>query len=279
MASGTASTPTGRRTTALSDDVLQTAWVQPNVPPATTRNSRWGQGQGRSVDAIEASQQWGITLSPRAGIATNRVRSEHGRAGVPDNRIFNLKPSGSRRIADATTSPRGEDSTTDASIIAAEPPSPRRSSTFAASQAPAPSRDAHDPVAIANRNSNIDGRIAQSSAAVPTSTELMLAPHASFLAQRYTAQANGDHAHSSVTSGWRRIASSRGGGSGGTTAGGDGSGDNGKRESEVWEWNGRRVVLQGLTTIPPQAEEGPEQEADASGEQERGKILPHNPLY
>lgn len=261
----------------LSDDVLQTTWVQPNIRSATTRHFRWGQGGG--VDAIEASQQWGFHLSPRAGIATNRVRSELGRAGIADDRTFDRKQSGSRRIADATTSPRGEGFTTTASIVLAEPPSQGRSSTMAASQASAPSRDARDPVVIANRNGNTDYRIAHSSAAVPISTEMMLAPRASFLAQKYTAQANADRAHSRVTPGWHRITSRGGGGSGGTTAGGDSSGENAHRESEVWEWNGRRVVLQGLTAIPPQAEKEPEQEAEVSSEQERGTFLPNNPLY
>lgn len=228
---------------------------------------------------------WGFPLSPRAGIATNRVRSEHGRAGVAENRSFDRRHSGSRSIADATSSQR-ENSTTAAAapVVVAETP-PGRGSSFAESQPPASTRDFYDPVAIANRNSrnnSSDDRIPRSPADVrSTSTEMVLAPRASLLARRYKPQVDADGAHTSTayydqsrTSGWRRIASSGDGeGDGGITVGGVGSGDAGKRESEVWEWNGRRVVLHGSTPNPPLAEKGPEEEAKTTGDQEKGKRI------
>lgn len=239
------------------------------------RNPRWGEGEGGM--AIEPSQ-WGFPLSPRSGVATNRVRSEYGRAGAAERRRFDRRESESRRIADATRNPR-ENSTTAASITVADETPPGRRSAIAASQTPGSSRGLYNPVAIANRISNTTDRIPPSLAVTPTSAEMMLAPRASFLARKYMPQENADRAHV-PTSGWRRIASSRGAEpSGGTTVNGEGSGYSGNGESEVWEWNGRRVMLHGLPAKPPLAEKGPEREVKTLGEQERGTIAAHEPLY
>lgn len=273
-ASGAASTSTGGKPLALSDDVLQTTWVQPNVPPATTRNLPWG--QGRVGTAFEPSQ-CGFPLFSRAGVATNRVRSEHSCPGVAENKSFDRRQSGSHRIADATTSSSPNNSTAAASTIVGET-RPDQAYAIAASGASAPSRALYEPLTIANKSNNKnEQKVPRSLTVVPASTGTTLAPRVSFSARERTPQANADRAHSS-TSGWRCIASSRGsGGSGGTTVGGEGRGDTENGESEVWEWNGRRVVLHRSPARPPLVEKGPEQEAKSSGGQERGERVAHQP--
>lgn len=283
--SGATSAPTRERPTALYDDILQTAWVQPSVPPETARDSQRGEGGG----GIPPS--WSPPMLARAGVAANWGRREYISDDSVEDRTFDQRLMGSSGAADTAYRPRR--SYTSAAVAETAPsrystgitafsqaPQPRQGVTVAAPQASTSRRDSYEPATVTNSNSIINtsnSRASNSSAAVrTTSMEMALEPRTSSWNHRYTLPAGAGETNEISraphdqrrTAGWRRISSGCKTESDGSAAGDDTS----EGGSEVWEWNGRRVVIR---VSPPKQRSAQRSKGDvkATGDRKEGKLI------
>ncbi len=202
-----------------------------------------------------------------------RNRSGYGLAGMDMGMNFDRRyTDSSGNAAEFLWSPRQSPSTDIvAAAKAASGPNrdgvpqafqPRRGSTADVSQAAASRRGSYDPVIVASGNSGEGPRPA--AGASSGSTEMVPAPRAAALqllpqagagrVQRPTATAQ------PRTSGWQRVASE--------SSEVDGTES---LDREVWEWNGRRVVLHVQPQRrPPAAANGPGGDEKAEGGQKEG---------
>lgn len=105
--------------------------------------------------------------------------------------------------------------------------------------------------------------------------EVALTPRASFGSHRHMLQGDAGGTHESSrashdqhrTAGWRRVSSGQRSEGGGDTAGND-AGEGG---GEVWEWNGRRVMIHVSSSEQPPAAESSEGDAETMRRREEGK--------
>lgn len=288
-ASGAGSEPTRHRATALYDDVLQTAWVQPSVPPEMVRNSQRGEGGGGTPPP------WGPAMSPRAGVATNWGRGDYSSAHIVEDRTFGRRETGRSGAADAAHSPQR--SYTSVALAEAAPsprsagvsafsraPQPRQGGTaVAVPHAPASRRDSYEPATNTNSNNGIINTnnslaLRLSGAVRSAAMDTAFAPRGSSWNHRYMLQADTGETNESSralneqlrTAGWRRISSGHKREGGGSTVGGD----TGEGGSEVWEWNGRRVVIHASPPKQPPSEKISEGDTKTTGDRAEGKLIP-----
>lgn len=108
--------------------------------------------------------------------------------------------------------------------------------------------------------------------------EMALAPRASFANnRRHMLQVGAGDPKQSLkapqdqrrTVGWRRISSGHKQDGNGSTA----DHDSGEGRSEVWEWNGRRVVIHVSPPQQPPSANRSEGEAATAGDREDGKLI------
>lgn len=239
---------------------LQYAWVQPSEAVVTTRDPGRREG-GHNVSNTPSPRD--VLMSPTERVTTNRVRGQHNRTG---GRNYDRILAGVRETSAAAAVSSRRSSATAAVAVG---DTPRRRGSDGASQSRALQRSRHrgsnDPVVIGGNNSssiivsssnssrrsrsnnnNLNGRRVSSPSAVgpgSTSAEMVLAPNACDLVRRYVPQAAAGRSARSLTTyydkpptGWHRV----------HTSGNDDcdSGNAEEGKSEMWEWNGRRVVLQ-----------------------------------
>lgn len=231
----------------------------------------------------------GPMMPPGAGVVTNWGRGDYSPADIVEDRTFDRRQHSSSAAVDAAySSPRSHTSAmASAEAAASRQHSPGAADFFRAAElrqgelrAPASRRDPHEPTTTTNSNSVVantgNNRASRSSAAArPPSTETALAPRASFGNHRRTLQAAAGETNESSrasrdhrrSAGWRRILSGRRGEGGGNAAGDDAA----EEGCEVWEWNGRRVVIHVSPPKQPPSALRPECGAKTTGGGEEGE--------
>ena len=249
------------------------------MPPETavSRDSPPDDGGGGTA------APWGPPMSAGAGIVTNwgRRDSSSSSASAAENGTLGRRQIGERGAADAVyfaEAARGY-YPPGAAVFSRAPEPHHGVSTVGVPYAPpAAPRGYHDLAIAPNRNSIINtghNRATPSPAAArPRSTEAALALRASLGShRRHALQAGAGETHDSSraphdqsrAAGWRRISS------GHRREGGDDAAEGG---SEVWEWNGRRVVIH---ASPPTervaAATRSEGEAETAGGRKEGKRI------
>lgn len=235
---------------------------------------------------------WSPAVSPRTGTATNWGRRDNSSANIVDDRPFERRLASSSGAVEAAYSPRrsytsvalAEATTSPYSAGIAEfsgaPQSRQEGTTVAVPQAPASRRDSYGSATVTNSNNILnasDRHASRSPAALrSTSMETVITPRPSSWNHRHMLRSDaGETIESSRTphgqlrtAGWRRIASGHKQEGGGSNTAGDATGKGG---SEVWEWNGRRVVIQVSPPKHPPSATRSEGEAKTTGDREGGK--------